>query len=221
MTTDIVIPACDEADTVGDVVTACLGAPSAGIVTVVVNGTDNGTSVAAGNAGAYVTTRPEADKGAAMRQGLRVVLTGTVLFCDADLIGLTSGHVEAMCNLGPLEGQLAGLTDRRVTRLSRLLPPITGQRRLPTDFAKLLPLAGSGYEAEMRINAAVGKAGLPHKTVLLRGVTNPTRAAVSPWRFAKMVGSVATASLYLSLELLRYEANPTGSGTCSKPTRST
>lgn len=210
MTTDIVIPACDEAATIGDVVAACVRAPSAGLVTVVVNGTDNGTAVAAGNAGAYVTTRLEADKGAALRQGLRVVLTGTVLFCDADLVGLTPEHVEAMLNLPPLNGQLAGLTERSTTRLSRLLPPITGERRLPTDFAKTLPLAGSGYEAEMRINAAVGKAGLPHRTVVLRGVTNPTRAARNPWRFARMAASVAGAAVYLSPELARYELRQGG-----------
>lgn len=215
MTVDVVIPACDEADTIGDVVTACREAPSAGLVIVVVNGTDNGTWEAAGNAGAYVTGNTTADKGSAMRAGLGVVNTETVLFCDGDLVGLTWRHVEAMATLGPLDGQLAGLTENPLVGLTRWLPPITGQRRLPTEFAKRLPLLGSGYEAELRIDAAVGKAGLLHRTVILHGVSNPTRAAVNPWRFAKMMASVSIATGYLFPELLRYEAN--GMGASASP----
>lgn len=212
MTTDIVIPACDEAHTIGDVVAACRRAPSAGIVTVAVNGTDNGTSEAAGNAGAYITFNVAADKGSAMRQGLNIVQTENVLFCDGDLVGLRWAHVEAMLTWPPADGQLAGLTDNPLSGFTRWLPPITGQRRLPTEFARRLPLLGSGYEAELRIDAAVGKARLPHSTILLRGVSNPTRAAVNPWRFAQMVASVTVATGYLFPELVAYEVRAEGRG---------
>lgn len=208
--TDIVIPACDEAATVGAVVTACLGAPGVGMVLVVVNGTDNGTSQAAQSAGAVTTTEPRADKGNAMRVGLSWVTSERVLFCDADLGGLTSDHVAAMLTLAPLSGQVAGLTDTPAVGLTRLLPPITGTRRLPTALARRLPLEGSGYGTELRIDAVLGRLHVPHRTVVLRGVTNPTRAVRNPLRFLKMVGSVAGASLYLAPELLAYERGGLG-----------
>jgi len=208
--TDVVIPACDEAGTVGAVVAACLGAPGVGMVLAVVNGTDNGTSQAAQAAGAITTSEPRADKGNAMRVGLGWVASDEVLFCDADLSGLTSEHVAAMLTLGPHDGQLAGLTDNPVVGLTRFAPPITGQRRLPTALARRLPLEGSGYEAELRIDAALGRLRVPHRTVVLRGVTNPTRAVSNPLRFLKMAGSVATASVYLAPELFAYERGGLG-----------
>lgn len=206
---DVVIPACDEAGTVAAVIDACR-VPGVGVVIVVVNGTDNGTARAAEAAGAIVVTEPRADKGNAMAVGLSWVDSDAVLFCDADLAGLTPMHVNAMLTLPPHDGQLAGLVDTAVVDATRYLPPITGQRRLPTALARRLPLAGSGYEAELRIDAALGRLGVPHRTVILRGVTNPTRAKVSPWRFAKMAASVAAASLYSLPELLAYERGGLG-----------
>jgi polyisoprenyl-phosphate glycosyltransferase len=204
--TTVVIPACDEAASIGDVVAACVGAVGVGAVIVVVNGTDNGTATAATNAGAgLVLWQPAADKGAAMAAGLAEVHTERVLFCDADLIGLTPEHVEAMVTVPPFGGQLCGLTDTVAAGLTKYLPPITGQRRLPTAVARRIPLGGSGYRAELHIDAAIGRLGLPHRTVILRGVTNPTNAATSPARFAKMAASVLAASVYLAPELLAYE----------------
>lgn len=204
---DIVVPARDEEATIGDVIDACLGAPSAGFVIVIANGCTDSTAQVAAAHGAFVVVSDKADKGAAMAEGLRWVDTDTVLFCDADLVGLTSDHIEGLLTLPPLNGQLAGLVDTPVSGLARCLPPITGERRLPTAFARRVGLSGSGYEAELRIDAAVGKAGLPHRTVVLRGVSNPTGAVATPRRFASMSLSVLAASTYLLPELLRYEVN--------------
>jgi hypothetical protein len=126
------------------------------------------------------------------------------------LQGLTVEHVYLMFTLPPLDGQLCGLVDTPAVGLTKYMPPITGQRRLPTDLARTLPLAGSGYETELRIDAALGKRGTPHRTAVLVGVTNPTNAAASPWRFARMVGSVAAASVYLAPELAMYERHGLG-----------
>lgn len=207
--TDVVIPANDEAATIGPIIDACHGA-GVGSVIVVVNGADNGTSQAATAAGAIVTWEPKADKGNAMLAGLAWVASDEVLFCDADLVGLTAAHVTGMVTLPPHNGQLAGLVDTPATGLTRFLPPITGERRLPTAVARRLPLAGSGYEAELRIDAALGRMRVPHRTVILRGVTNPTRAVSDPARFLRMAGGVAAASAYLLPELLAYERGGLG-----------
>ena len=94
--------------------------------------------------------------------------------------------------------------------ITKYLPPITGQRRLPTRVAKAIGLRGSGYSAELRTDAAVGRLGLPHRTVVLRGVSNPTNVITRPGRFLKMAGSVAYTSAVLAPELLRYEAGGLG-----------
>lgn len=203
--TDVVIPACNEASTIGDVIDACLSSLNVSAVFVIANGCTDDTYAVAREHGALAFTNPVGDKGTAMRQGLGLVNTERVLFVDADLAGLTSAHIDAMMTAPPLDGQLAGVTESVLTGLTKLLPPITGQRRLPTEFARTLALASSGYAAELRIDAAVGRAALPHKVVVLRGVTNPTRAIPSPWRFAKMTAAVIGASLYLAPELVAYE----------------
>lgn len=205
--TDVVIPACNEAGTVGAVVDACVGAGAN--VIVVANGCTDDTGEVAQRHGAALIVLPDADKGNAMAAGLREVSTEVVLFCDADLSGLTPAHVRGMLTLPPLTGQLVGLTDNPATAVTKYLPPITGQRRLPTAFARRLAFAGSGYEAEIRTDAAVGRAQLPHKAVVLRGVTNP-HGTRNPARFLKMAGSVALASAYLLPELLAYERGGLG-----------
>jgi glycosyltransferase involved in cell wall biosynthesis len=203
--TDVVIPACNEAATIAGVVRACTGARGVSSVIVVANGCTDDTARKATEAGAFVLYAEVPNKGAAMTEGLRYVDTAGVLFCDGDLSGLTSTHVEGMLVLPPHNGQLCGLTDNPIVGLSRFLPPITGQRRLPTTVARTISLDGSGYEAELRIDAAIGRKRLPHRTVILRGVSNPHRAGVNPWRFTRMAASVLGASVYLSPELLAYE----------------
>jgi hypothetical protein len=207
---DVVIPACDEADTIGDVIDASTAAPDVGVVIVVANGCSDDTERVAGEHGAFVVSIPEADKGLAMSVGAWKVQAGHVLFCDADLVGLTTDHVQGMLTLPPAEGQLCGLVDTPAVGITKYLPPITGQRRLPTDVARKLYLSGSGYEAELRIDARIGQLKLPHRSVVLRGVTNPTRAVTNPGRFLKMIGGVAAASLYLLPELVAYERGGLG-----------
>lgn len=205
--TDVVIPACNEAATIGAVVDACRASAFCTDVVVVVNGTTDETAAVAFDHGAVVVVLPYSpgDKGNAMSVGLGYVVTPAVLFCDGDLVGLSPEHIDGMLTLPPADGQLCGLVDTPAAGATRYLPPITGQRRLPTDIARQIPLAGSGYEAELRIDAALGKMRTPHRTVVLHGVTNPTRAVVSPWRWLKMAGAVAATSAYLLPELVAYE----------------
>lgn len=210
--TDVVIPACNEAATIGAVIDACSRPGAVSEVIVVANGCTDDTVHTAERHGAFVVTTPEADKGAAMALGLDYVTTERVLFCDADLIGLRAEHVAAMVHQSPLGGQLCGVTDTPAAGLTKFLPPITGQRRLPTAFARKVrgSFAGSGYGAELRIDAAVGRGGLPHKSYVLRGVTNPTRAFRDPLRFVRMTVAVTAETAYLFPDLLAYERGGLG-----------
>lgn len=114
------------------------------------------------------------DKGSAMAAGLRAVTSRNVLFCDADLSGLLADHVSALLNHPPEHAMIVGLRDGHPVGLGAL-PPISGERRVPTQLASEAALEGSGWKAELRLNAAASIAGLPWAHLVLRGVTNPAR----------------------------------------------
>ena len=157
-----VIPAHDEAPRVGAVVRAALRSGAVTRVVVVDDGSADATGAVAREAGAQVLRlEPNAGKGQAMLAGVRATHEPVVLFMDADLLGLTPGHVERL--VAPVvAGRAAmacGLRDyaQAYNRLQRALPRITGERavlrsvlaRVPADFWR-------GFRVEAGMNAAAG-----------------------------------------------------------------
>lgn len=210
--TDVVIPAHDEAATVGAVVRACRDAPSVSSVIVVADNCTDGTADQAHRAGADLVVElvGPGDKGTAMAAGLAQVTTDDVVFVDADLVGLAWQHVEYLATAPPYRGQLCGLRDEPYTWGQKRLPPITGERRLPTMVARGVDLPGSGYRAETLLNAAVGAARLPHRTVVLVGVKNPTRLTRQPLSWLLMWGDLALLALVKLPALIGYVIHPDG-----------
>lgn len=208
-TVDVVIPAHDEAETIDQVISACQHAPSVGRVIVVADAcTDDTARVAARHADQVVETDGH-DKGSAMALGLTQVTTEHVLFVDADLEGFAWQHAEALIQSPPWRGMVVGLRDDPVAGVfGRLLPPISGQRRLPADFARSVRLVGQGYRSELLIDAAVGRAGLPHRSVVMVGVSNPSRAVSEPGSWLAMWGELALIVVALAPELIRYLVAP-------------
>lgn len=85
-TTSVVIPARDEAATVGTIVRACVALADVLEVVVVDDGSTDGTSRIAEAAGARVVRASGGPgKGAAMRDGVAAAEGDIVVFCDADL----------------------------------------------------------------------------------------------------------------------------------------
>jgi glycosyltransferase involved in cell wall biosynthesis len=84
----IVIPAYNEAATIGPLVRACRALPGRPLVVVVDDGSADATAVEAAAAGARVLPRrPNAGKGAALRHGFRAALAvgvGFIVTLDAD-----------------------------------------------------------------------------------------------------------------------------------------
>ena len=209
--TDVVIPAHNEADTIGDVVVAIAAAPSVSAVIVVADKCTDDTVAVAQAAGASVVVSIESgNKGSAMAAGLELVTTTDVLFVDGDLVGLQWQHVEGLLRAEPAGGQVAGLRDEPYAWGQRNLPPITGERRLPADLARSVDLAGSGYRAETLLNAAVGRARLPHSNYVLVGVKNPTRITRAPVSWLTMWGDLALIALLNLPGLYGYIAHPDG-----------
>lgn len=191
--TAVVVPAHNEASSIGAVLDAIATANVGPIVTVADACTD-GTARIAAQYGEVVVTEA-ADKGSALAAGLARVSEALTLFVDADLVGLQPAHVVALATLEPLGGQLVGLTEDNP---ATPLPPVSGQRRLPTEFLRRLDLRGNGYRVEILIDSAVGNAGLPWRHLVLHGVHNPSRNLAHPgmwpavlWTGAANLGGLA------------------------------
>lgn len=184
MSVDAVICAHDEGSTISGVLAAVSGARSIAAAIVVADACSDNTADIAEEAGALVLSISDGDKGTAMAAGLAAVGSDAVLFLDADLEGLTPAHVDALATAPPLAGMVVGLRDGAN---ASGLPPLSGERRLPTQFARTIPMAGQGYRVELVIDAAVARAGLPHHHYAMRGVSNPIR----PWRHPLMWADLA------------------------------
>lgn len=127
-------------------------------------------------AGALIVAGPSLGKAEAMRAGLAFVRTDRVIFADADIVGFNAGHARLLADF-PGPGQLCGLRENG-SRLLGPMPPITGERNLAADVAGVALAGARGYEAELAINAEIGRRGLPAHTVVLAGVRNPSKAPV-------------------------------------------
>jgi len=177
---DAVIPARDEVATVAQVVGACRDCRYVREVVVVDDGSTDGTGEAARCAGARVVRlEGEGSKAHAMRAGVAATDASALLFADADLLGVTSAHFEAIC-LPFVEGRAVmsigwfdyGPWNPVVLRL----PPTTGERVLPRwVFEAVSPDQLEGYTIEFMINQVIAERGLSTTSRIMTGVTHRTK----------------------------------------------
>jgi glycosyltransferase involved in cell wall biosynthesis len=173
--TDVVIPALNEEETIGDVVKAFAATERIGKIIVVSDLSTDRTGQLARRHGATVVKGPGRGKGQAMARGLQEVTTPRVIFADADLYGIKPSHVNALAT--PAFGMVVGFRDTgrfNFMTMNTNLPPIAGERALPTNFARTLKL--EGYGAEMQINNAVTRVGMRVWHFFMLGVTGKLRA---------------------------------------------
>ena len=172
-------------------VRACVDCTSVRRVVVVDDGSSDDTAEKAAAAGAEVVRRePGGSKAHAMRAGVDATDAEAILFVDADLLGLTSAHLDDICRPF-VEGRAVmslGTFDYGVWNpLVLRFPPTTGERVVPRwVFDAIPPEKLDGYTIEMMINEAVAERRLPTTARVMKGVTHRTKrdkfGIVEGWR---------------------------------------
>ena len=181
MTIDVVMPALDESATIAANVAAAKACRFVREVIVVDDGSTDGTAAVAEAAGARVVRRAGGgSKALAMAAGVAASDAGALLFVDADCVGLTSAHLDAIC--APFtEGRAdmsLGFFDYGavLNRLVRRLSPITGERVLHRWIWNAVPREKlDGYTIELRLNEVVAERRLRTVGRTMRGVSHRTK----------------------------------------------
>ena len=173
----VLIPALDEAGTVGSVVRIARAA-AIGAVVVVDDGSSDDTSGAARRAGATVHRLPKnLGKGGAVAAGAQAREEEVVVLIDADLTGLRPAHLRALA--GPIIAGKADMTRGvftegrwSTTAAQHLAPQLNGQRGVLRERLLEVPgLAESRYGIEVAITEHAKEAHWTTLDVPLRGVS--------------------------------------------------
>jgi len=134
----VVIPAYNEEETIGDIVSVLVPIQELEIIVVCDGCTDNTAEVAKKAGADIVIEIPQnIGKGGAMMAGVRKAKSNVILFLDADLIGLTSDHVISL--ITPV-----------VTGKADMTVGIFEKGRVATDFAQTIAPFLSGQRAVRR-----------------------------------------------------------------------
>jgi glycosyltransferase involved in cell wall biosynthesis len=179
--TAAIIPARNEANTVGGVVYAALDARLVDEVIVVDNGSTDGTGAVAANHGARVVEAPAPGKGEAMMTGVAATDAEVIVFLDADLVVLRPDHVDSLVELvrNGYADMACGLFDRGPVKNPFFLaglPVLTGQRALHRSlFQQLEPEDIRGYRAEAALNMLVMRNDLVRVNRVLPGLWHRTK----------------------------------------------
>jgi len=204
---DVLIPAFDEAPNVGAVVKAALAA-GLGRVLVVDDGSKDGTSQAAADAGAEVITLPvNRGKGGALHAGASALDGDVVVMLDADLVGLRPEHVKALAEpvaVGRADMTRGSFTGGRwaTTTAQHVTPQLNGQRALArTALLSVDGLAESRYGVEVVITFHASSQAWRCENVALGGVSHIMKEEKRGfWRGARvrlrMYRDIATALLH-------------------------
>jgi glycosyltransferase involved in cell wall biosynthesis len=209
MRIEAVVPAYNEAPTIGRVVAALRSSHRVCRVLVVDDGSKDETVAFATAAGADVLRMPQnAGKGKAMLHGLEQgTCSPFVGFFDADLLTLSPAHVDALvgaCEEHDLD-MCCGLRDYGLANPFQLLGPvITGERVFRRDLLQMIsPECWQGYAIETAMNDIARRAERKVGCVLLEGLEIRNKTAKFGWfsgmaRHVKMAGEIRRAERALA-----------------------
>lgn len=178
MKIDAVIPAFNEARTIGQVVRTAKSCRLLHDVIVVSDGSTDGTGQIARKFGARVIDLPSNQgKGAAVVAGVNATDADVIVLLDADLLGLRVKHIQQL--IAPVKQGAADMTvgmfksGRKITDLSqRLTPFLSGQRAIVRKiFDGLTELELTRYGVDITISRFAKQSGLRVQKIGLFGIT--------------------------------------------------
>lgn len=206
-----VVPAMNEAPTIGPVLVALCEADCLDKVIVVSDGSSDETCAIARSFGCVTAICLDRNrgKGEAIREGLRHTDAGAVMLADADLFGLRPDHIRALVGAvadGPF-GQSCGLHDKGDPLLNELTMQwhaltgfiITGERCVRRELLdRIPPSLFTGFAIEVAINASVVASGMPLYLTMMDNVTFRAKEAKvgiekAREQYAKMFAQVLAA----------------------------
>jgi glycosyltransferase involved in cell wall biosynthesis len=173
----VLIPALNESSTVGAVVRAAVAA-GLGSVCVIDDGSSDDTALQAAAAGAKVIRlERNLGKAGAVHAAALTRHERWTLLLDADLVGLTPEHVQALAQ--PVLDGAADMTRGvftggrwRTTWAQKLLPMLNGQRALPREaLLAMHGLSQRGYGLEVEIERYARSHAWRNRDVSLQHVT--------------------------------------------------
>ncbi len=179
MAVTAIIPAYNEEDTLQGVLNIVRAVDSIGDIIVVSDGSTDDTVTVGRRAGVRLIEFAEnRGKGAAMKAGLDSSETDVVLFLDADLVGLTTEHVEAL--LEPVISDrcemCVGLFEggRIATDLAQVMAPyLSGQRVIKTSVLESMDgLEISRFGVEVALTMYCKQHNIRTEEVPLPGLTH-------------------------------------------------
>lgn len=182
MSVAAIIPAYNEEKTIGEVLNAVKSARLVDNIIVVSDGSSDSTAGVARQSGANVIELTKnMGKGGALKVGLDNSSSETILFLDADLIGLTGEHVIKL-----VEPVYSGRVDmsigifkggRFATDLAQKVSPyLSGQRAVKRTILNCLPgLDVLRFGVEVALTEYIVKNGIKVEEVELLGMSHYTK----------------------------------------------
>ncbi len=161
-----IIAAYNEQDTIIEVIRAVDGHPLVDEIIVVDDGSADATSARARETSAKVITLEQNEgKAGAMGTGVRAARNDTILFLDADILGLT--HPIITLTVTPVLtgkcGMFVAIRARRTYWMNRLLyfiPVLGGERAMTKSIWRNVPrIYRKGFQIEIALNYYTKKSG--------------------------------------------------------------
>src|SRR5687767_4552182 len=220
-----IIAAYNEQDTIVDVIRAVEGHPLVAEIIVVDDGSRDATSERARSTSARVITLEQNQgKAGAMNAGVRAAAQETILFLDADILGLTHEIITLTATpvLSGKCGMFVAIRARRTYWMNRLLyfiPVLGGERALTKElWRKVPPIYRKGFQIEIALNYYTKKSGLKMAFGVMPGLSQVIKEKkrgfwLGLWQRVKMCCEVMWISfrLYVIRTILDLFSRPVDS----------